>query len=106
MSVMPFFRCHHLAASDRSRAQRLAFVLVVLFTLALLVSGCMVGPDFVKPEAEVEPGWMEKEDQRIKSEPADFSHWWTVFNDPVLDNLIETAYQQNLDLQIARKRKR
>jgi outer membrane protein TolC len=61
----------------------------------------MVGPDFVKPDAEVEPGWMEKEDPRIKSEPADYSHWWTVFNDPVLVNLIETAYQQNLDLQIA-----
>ncbi|MEJ2233733.1 MAG: efflux transporter outer membrane subunit [Syntrophobacterales bacterium] len=101
MSVMPFLRCQHLAASDRSRAQRLTFVLVVLFTLALLVSGCMVGPDFVKPDAEMEPGWMQKEDPRIKSEPADFSDWWTVFNDPVLNGLIETAYQQNLDLQIA-----
>ena len=101
MSVMPFFRYHHLAASDRSRAQRLAFVLVVLFTLALLLSGCMVGPDFVKPDAEVEPGWMEKENPRIKSEPADFSDWWKVFNDPVLNGLIETAYQQNLNLQIA-----
>ena len=69
MSATSFLRCHHLAASDRSRAQRLAFVLVVLLTLALLVSGCMVGPDFVKPDAEVEPGWMEKEDPRIKSEP-------------------------------------
>ena len=80
---------------------KLCRTLASLLTLALLVSGCMVGPDFVKPDAEVEPGWMEKEDPRIKSEPADFSDWWTVFNDPVLDNLIETAYQQNLDLQIA-----
>jgi NodT family efflux transporter outer membrane factor (OMF) lipoprotein len=101
MSVMPFLRCHNLAAYDRSRAQRPAFVLVVLFTLALLVSGCMVGPDFVKPDAEVERGWMEKENPKIKSEPADFSKWWTVFNDPVLNTIIETAYQQNLDLQIA-----
>ena len=76
-------------------------LLVVLFTLALLLSGCMVGPDFVKPDAEVEPGWMEKENPRIKSEPADFSDWWKVFNDPVLNGLIETAYQQNLNLQIA-----
>ncbi len=80
---------------------KLCRTLASLLTLAFLVSGCMVGPDFVKPDAEVEPGWMEKEDPRIKSEPADFSDWWTVFNDPVLDNLIETAYQQNLDLQIA-----
>lgn len=75
--------------------------LATLLALALLLSGCMVGPDFVKPDGEVEPGWMEKQDPRIKSEPADFSDWWTVFNDPVLNGLIETAYQQNLNLQIA-----
>ena len=76
--------------------------LVVLFALAFLVSGCMVGPDFVKPEAQVEEGWLQQQhDSRIKSEPADFSEWWTVFNDPILDNLIEIASRQNLDLQNA-----
>jgi len=73
-------------------------LLVVLFTLALLVSGCMVGPDFVKPDAQMEQGWLQQQNQRIKSEPADLSEWWTVFNDPVLDNLIEIASRQNLDL--------
>jgi NodT family efflux transporter outer membrane factor (OMF) lipoprotein len=101
MSATSFLRCHHLAAYDRSSAQRLAFVLVVLFSLALLLSGCMVGPDFVKPDAQVEEGWLQQHNQEIKSEPADFSEWWTVFNDPVLDNLIEIASRQNLDLQNA-----
>jgi NodT family efflux transporter outer membrane factor (OMF) lipoprotein len=80
---------------------KLCRTLVSLLTLALLVSGCMVGPNFVKPDAELEPGWMEKENPKIKSEPADFSDWWMVFNDPVLNGLIEKAYQQNLNLQIA-----
>ena len=75
--------------------------LVVLFTLAFLVSGCMVGPDFVKPDAQVEEGWLQQHNQTIKSEPTDFSEWWSVFNDPVLDNLIEIASRQNLDLQNA-----
>jgi outer membrane protein TolC len=74
---------------------------VGLFTLVFLVSGCMVGPDFVKPEAQVEEGWLQQHNQEIKSEPADFSEWWSVFNDPVLDNLIEIASRQNLDLQNA-----
>ena len=74
---------------------------VGLLALVLLASGCMVGPDFVRPDAPMEEGWIKKEDPRIKSEPADYSKWWTVFDDPVLNNLIETAYQQNLDLQIA-----
>ena len=75
--------------------------LVVIFALVFLVSGCMVGPDFVKPDAQMEEGWLQQHNQSIKSEPADFSEWWTVFNDPVLDNLIEIASRQNLDLQSA-----
>ena len=31
----------------------------------------------------------------------DLSKWWTVFNDPVLDNLICCAYHQNLTLRQA-----
>jgi NodT family efflux transporter outer membrane factor (OMF) lipoprotein len=79
----------------------LVFVLVVLFTLALLVSGCMVGPDFVRPDAQVEEAWLQQHNQIIKSEPEDLSEWWSVFNDPVLDDLIEIASRQNLDLQNA-----
>jgi NodT family efflux transporter outer membrane factor (OMF) lipoprotein len=76
-------------------------LLVGLFTLAFLVSGCMVGPDFVKPDAQMEEGWLQQQDLRIKSEPADFSEWWVVFDDAVLDDLIEIASRQNLDLQNA-----
>jgi NodT family efflux transporter outer membrane factor (OMF) lipoprotein len=75
--------------------------LICLLTLVFLVSGCMVGPDFVKPDAPLEEAWTQQEDPRIKTEAADFREWWAVFNDPVLNNLIEKAYQQNLDLQVA-----
>jgi NodT family efflux transporter outer membrane factor (OMF) lipoprotein len=61
----------------------------------------MVGPDFVKPEAPVQSEWIESRDPEIKTEPADYRDWWSVFNDPVLNSLVETAYQQNLPLQIA-----
>ena len=70
--------------------------------LMLLIGGCaMVGPDFVKPEASVEKEWIETGDPRVKTDKVDFSQWWTAFNDPVLDTLIDKAYQQNLTLQIA-----
>ncbi len=68
----------------------------------LWLSGCtMVGPDFVKPEAPVQSEWIESRHPELKTEPADYREWWTVFNDPVLNRLIESAYQQNLPLQIA-----
>ena len=101
MSTLLFLTCHHLVASNRISAQRLAFVLVAVFALAFLLSGCMVGPDFVKPDAQVEKEWLQQQETRIKSEPADFSDWWTVFDDPLLNRLIDLASQQNLDLQNA-----
>ena len=68
----------------------------------LLLGGCaMVGPDFVKPEAPVETEWMEARALEIKTESSDYKEWWTVFNDPVLNSLVESAYQQNLPLQIS-----
>ncbi len=73
--------------------------LVVLF---LLFAGCaMVGPNYVRPRAREPMEWIEEDDPKIKSEPADFGTWWNVFNDPVLDDLVESAYEQNLPLRIA-----
>jgi len=66
-----------------------------------MVSGCAVGPDFVRPDAPTEEAWIDSDVPQIKTEPADLTDWWKVFNDPVLDSLIETAYRQNLPLQIA-----
>jgi NodT family efflux transporter outer membrane factor (OMF) lipoprotein len=73
----------------------------VVMVLVLLLSGCAtVGPDYTKPEVQEASGWIEK-DLRIRSETADMSRWWKVFGDPILDDLVERAYQQNLPLQIA-----
>jgi NodT family efflux transporter outer membrane factor (OMF) lipoprotein len=67
-----------------------------------MMSGCtMVGPDFVKPEAPLLDEWMETQAPGLSAGQTDYSNWWRVFDDPVLDNLVEKAYQQNLSLQIA-----
>jgi len=68
---------------------------------ALLLTGCAVGPDYIRPDILEPQKWLEEKDPALKSEPADFGRWWTVFNDPVLNTLVERAFQQNLSLQIA-----
>jgi NodT family efflux transporter outer membrane factor (OMF) lipoprotein len=74
----------------------------LIYMICLLLSGCnMVGPDFIKPEAPIAEDWQEFEDPTIKTDVGDVSNWWSVFNDPVLDTLIDNAYKQNLSLQIA-----
>ncbi len=76
---------------------------VGLVPACLVVAGCVaVGPDFVRPAAPpLAPQWMAAEDPRVKQEPSDHREWWKAFNDPVLDRLIEDAYQQSLTLQAA-----
>ena len=72
----------------------------LLFPALLLTSCATLGPDFKKPSAPVEKKWIEVDDPQIKAETADYSTWWRVLNDPVLDNLITTACKQNLSLQV------
>jgi outer membrane protein TolC len=61
----------------------------------------MVGPDYVKPVAPEPEKWLESSSPKIASKEVDFSDWWTVFDDPVVNQLVEAAYNQNLTLQIA-----
>jgi NodT family efflux transporter outer membrane factor (OMF) lipoprotein len=66
-----------------------------------MISGCTtLGPDFKRPEAPTSTSW-QTTDEALTGEPATQAEWWKVFNDPVLDTLIETAHRQNLPLQIA-----
>jgi NodT family efflux transporter outer membrane factor (OMF) lipoprotein len=75
-------------------------VLLALF-VAFLLFGCSVGPNFVRPKAEVSPSWLEEGDPRVKTTASDYRNWWKAFSDPVLDRLIDRAYQENLSLRIA-----
>jgi NodT family efflux transporter outer membrane factor (OMF) lipoprotein len=45
--------------------------------------------------------WIDYADPRVRSEEQQLGAWWTVFNDPTLDALVQTAYQQNLTLREA-----
>ena len=68
--------------------------------LALIpaVAGCAVGPDFVIPAAPVAAKYLEWRNGSIGTRKEDYRDWWTVFHDPVLNRLIEIAYNQNLTL--------
>ena len=70
--------------------------------IVLFCSSCVkVGPDFVRPESPVTSAWLESGDARLQDGPSQDREWWHVFNDPVLDGLIDRAYEENLTLRIA-----
>lgn len=78
-----------------------AAALVVAFGLAVILTGCRVGPNFRTPQAPIADNWKTLSDTRIKGEPADTREWWKVFNDPVLNGLIDQASRDNLSLHAA-----
>jgi outer membrane protein TolC len=64
-------------------------------------NGFKVGPNYTRPPAPVASEWIDYRDPRVRSEEQSLSEWWHVFNDPALNSLMETAYQQNLTLRVA-----
>jgi NodT family efflux transporter outer membrane factor (OMF) lipoprotein len=85
--------------SDTSRA----FVnpLMVMIGTLILSACTTVGPDFERPDTTVADDWLEAEDARVDAENVEYSDWWEVFQDPVLSQLIDLSYKQNLGLQVA-----
>ncbi len=74
------------------------------FTVSVLmvVTGCTtVGPDYIRPDLQVMEQWMQADGHRVLTSPADYRMWWTVFKDPVLDQLVQAAYTQNIPLRVA-----
>ncbi len=64
-------------------------------------NGFKVGPNYGRPPAPVAERWIDAADQRVRSVSTDESRWWTVFNDPVVNDLVQAAYRQNLSLRQA-----
>ena len=64
-------------------------------------NGLKVGPEYCKPAAPVAADWIDDNDKRINHDQAQTENWWTVFGDPVLNQLVQTAYEQNLTLREA-----
>ena len=90
----------------RRRRWRNAFVLAVLLGAGCnlpqwVQNGFKVGPNYARPAAPVASEWIDYRDPRVKSQEADMSEWWRVFNDPTLSALIDRAYDQNLSLRVA-----
>lgn len=71
------------------------FVLII----SVLLSGCMVGPNFEEPQFDDLPGEFRFANE-YDGEEVNLI-WWELFNDPVLVSLVNTALEQNKDLLIA-----
>lgn len=68
--------------------------------ILLLLSGCtLVGPNYEAPTTPALPADWAGTD--IKTDTHNAENWWKLFNDPILDQLIERGASQNLSLEAA-----
>jgi NodT family efflux transporter outer membrane factor (OMF) lipoprotein len=66
--------------------------------LEYIRNGFKVGPNYCKPPAPVADQWILANDPNVQNRQ--LQDWWSVFDDPKLNSLIDTAYGQNLSLRV------
>src|SRR5579859_7659682 len=74
--------------------------------LGVLLGGCMVGPNYHRPEVSVPAAYPHTLTSATNQPSQELSQWWRVFHDPQLDTLIHQATLANFDLRLARARVR
>src|SRR5580658_3403265 len=78
-----------------------------LLPLLAWLAACAVGPDYRRPAIDT-PGTFRGDQSPDAALQPNFSlgdqKWWELFQDPVLQQLIQTALKQNFDVRIAAAR--
>lgn len=69
-----------------------------VFSIAVLLTGCMVGPDYRRPVVDTPQSYRYEEKDARDTVNTD---WWRQFEDPVLDSLISEALANNKSVKIA-----
>jgi outer membrane protein, multidrug efflux system len=80
---------------------------ILLFSVALLASGCTVGPNYKRPTVAVPRlyrGTVSTEAAPTQLAALGDQKWWDIFQDEQLRTLIRTAVVQNYDSRIAASR--
>jgi NodT family efflux transporter outer membrane factor (OMF) lipoprotein len=70
---------------------------------AALLAGCVVGPRYVTPTPPptATAGFVSAQSTPALSETPLPAHWWRLYQDPALDELVQRALTQNDDLKTA-----
>ncbi len=75
-----------------------------LSLFGLVLSACVVGPDYDPPQIDMPEKWHEESEGVVVSTSSPLSSWWTLFDDTELDDLISRAVSANKNLKIAESR--
>lgn len=68
--------------------------LFVCLVLGAMVSACSFAPDYEQPKMDIPEAWTKLTPSSLPLS----TDWWTRFNDPVLNKMVEEALKNNQDL--------
>jgi len=77
----------------------LNFKKIISFAAAFTLAGCAVGPNYKRPEVNTPTDFRGATNASSTNSFADLP-WWSVFKDPVLQDLVQVALTNNYDLRI------
>ena len=80
--------------------------LKLLMALTVLLAGCLVGPDFERPETDLPASYLPGTLANGTTNAVTDAVWWQSFDDPVLATLIDAGLEGNLGVQQAIQRVR
>ena len=72
---------------------------LLIVGVALAVAACTVGPDYKRPDVDLPQSLGLAQSPNPPAE-----RWWSLFQDPVLDKLVDEALEHNRDLRVAAAR--
>ena len=95
---------NYLSGSSRIFSHPRTFIGVIVSCVATL-NGCMtVGPDYEPPEVITPDAWHQELAEGLASGESNLQSWWSVFDDPVLTELIGETAANNHTLNLAMAR--
>ena len=65
---------------------------------ALLLGGCAIGPDYVRPDVAIPENYLQKDVNQTAQQRL-HTQWWKSFQDEPLNRAIEEALKTNFDVQ-------
>lgn len=74
---------------------------MLVLSLTLLAGACKVGPNYATPGAKVAGQWTPGSPVTNRAFNSADIYWWRYLEDPVLNELIQAAHENNLSLQVA-----
>ncbi len=85
-----------------SKLRRRGLILLSLATMIGFLAACApVGPDFIQPDSDVNDQWPDYVRDEFQFVEQDSVAWRQLLEDPVLNQLVELAQQQNNNIKVA-----